>query len=156
MGQMNKPTFAPLNGTGCLLVVVVLIPLIYSVFYFTLTRFVTGEPYFDNAWDRAKLRRIAEPFNPVIQALEDHKNYHGRYPDNLNEMDLNILSVENAYNIIKEQNRVIYYHVHDDHFWFYLKLSWDGGLKHESRYGHWRYDPGNGDPEWPIYRNETR
>ena len=76
---MKKPKTAIKIGLGCLLAIIVALPLAY----FILTRIlysVTGEPYFDNARDRAKLERIASPYDPVIAALEKHLGVHGRYP----------------------------------------------------------------------------
>lgn len=150
MGEiMKKSKTATKIGLGCLLVIIIALPLAY----FSLTRvlyFVTGEPYFDNAWDRAKLQRIATPYDPVIAALGKHRSSHGTYPENIADLDTSIEGIQLAKSFLDGQSRTVYYHLNEGEFMFHVKLNWDGGLNYQSRVGHWRYDPGNGDPDWPI------
>ena len=146
---MKKSKTATKIGLGCLLAFVIALPL----GYFILTRIlhsVTGEPYFDNARDRAKLERIASSYDPVIAALEKHFGTHGRYPEDLDALDSGIEGITQAKSLLDNRDRTVYYHVNDGEFTFHVKLNWDGGLNFQSRLKHWRYDPGNGDPDWPI------
>jgi hypothetical protein len=155
MGKiMKKSKTATKIGLGCLLVIIIALP----IAYFSLTRvlyFVTGEPYFDNTRDRAKLQRIATQYDPVITALGQHRAYHGIYPENITDLDTKIDEMQQAKTVFDGQSRTIYYNRNDDGFTFHIKLNWDGGLSYESSAGHWRYDPGNGDPDWPINPTTT-
>jgi hypothetical protein len=136
-------------GSGCLLGAVIAIPLAC----FILTRLlyqVTGEPFFDNRRDRAKLQRIAEPYEIVIRAIGKHRASHGAYPAGLNDLDANLADAHDAKAFLGRESHTVYYHADGDEFTFHVKLNWDGGLNYHSRSGNWRYDPGNGDPDWPI------
>ena len=146
---MKKSKTAIKIGLGCLLAIIVALPLAY----FSLTRalyFVTGEPYFDNARDRVKLQRIATPYDPVIGALAKHRASHGVYPENIADLDTSIEGIQQAKSFLDGQSRTVYYNLNEGEFTFHIKLNWDGGLSYQSRVGHWRYDPGNGDPDWSI------
>jgi len=138
MGEiMKKSKTATKIGLGCLLVIVIALPLAY----FSLTRvlyFVTGEPYFDNARDRAKLQRIATSYDPVIAALGKHRSSHGIYPDNIADLDTSIEGIQQAKSFLDGQSRTVYYHLDEGEFMFHVKLNWDGGLTYQSRAGHWR------------------
>lgn len=152
---MKKSKTATKIGLGCLLVIIIALPLAY----FSLPRMlssVTGEPYFDNARDRAKLQRIAEQYDPVIIALGKHRAAHGIFPEDLADLDASIEGIQRAKSILAEQSRTVYYHVTEGEFMFHIKLNWDGGLNYQSESGHWRYEPGNGDSDWPILPSDTK
>lgn len=146
---MSKSKKAARIGICCLFVVVIATTIGCFGLTCLLYRF-TGEPYFDNARDRAKLQRIAEPCKPIIAAIEKHRSSHGTYPEGLDGLDANIEGVQEAKVFLGQQNYTAYYQANEGEFILHVKLNWDGGLNFESRLGHWRYDPGNGDPDWPI------
>lgn len=146
---MKKSKTATKTGIGYLLVIVIALPLAY----FSLTRVlysVAGEPYFDNERDRAKLQHVATPYDPVIVALGKHRASHGIYPENIADLDAGIEGIQQAKSFLDGQSRTVYYHLNEGEFIFYVKLNWDGGLNYQSWAGNWRYDSGNGDPDWPI------
>ncbi|MEZ5300769.1 MAG: hypothetical protein R3F11_08945 [Verrucomicrobiales bacterium] len=107
---------------------------------------VFGEPYFDTAWDRAKLRTIASKYEPLLQRLERYRAAQGDYPESLEELPadeaITALSAEDA-------RSLIYARRPSEGYTLYVKLNWDGGLRYSPSAGQWRYDPGS-DPDWPI------
>jgi hypothetical protein len=146
---MKKPRTATKFVIGSVIAIIIALPLAY----FGLTRGlsqVTGEPYFDSAQDRAKLQRIAEPYDPVIVALRKHRESHGSYPEDLDALDAGIEGIQQTRSFLDRQHRTVYYQITEGKFMFHVKLNWDGGLNFQSELEHWRYDPGNGDPDWPI------
>lgn len=121
--------------------------------YFAITRLlypVTGEPYSDNARDRAELIKIAAPYESICGALRRHHAVHGEYPDTLADVDQNVEGAQAAMNFLKERRHTVYYHSDRHDFQLHVKLNWDGGLNYQGSVGDWRYDPGNGEPDWPI------
>lgn len=141
-------------GFGCLLLAAILLPICYFGLTHCIYR-VSGEPFFDSARDRAKLQRIAETYDPVIAAIEKHGDSHGEYPADLDGLDVGMEGVRQAKSFLGERNHTVYYHVVEGGFMLQIKLNWDGGLNYKSRSGQWRYDPGNGDPDWPIHETTS-
>ena len=151
---MSKPGKIAKIGLGCLLGAVIAIPLAY----FILTRLlyqVTGEPFFDNSLYRAKLQLIAKPYEIVICAIGKHRVLHEAYPVSLHDLDDNIAEAQKVKAFLGIESHTVYYHAEGGEFTFHVKLNWDGGLNYHSRSGHWRYDPGNGDPDWPIHEAKS-
>lgn len=136
-------------GLGCVFVIIFAAPLAY----YGLTRWLypmTGEPYFNNASDRAKLRLIAAIYDPVIVALGEHHASHGTFPGDLAELHASTEGTQQARAVLAGQSHTVYYQVNEGEFMLHVKLNWDGGLNYSSGVRHWRYDPGNGDPDWSI------
>ena len=125
-----------------------------SAAIFVLSQFVSsyaGQAYFDNAWDRMALRRIAHPFDLVPVALTAHRARHSSYPPELEQMDATVPSCASALSIIRNSRpHRLGYQNNEDRYGLYIKINWDASLIYSSDAPHWIYEPGNGDPSWPI------
>lgn len=127
--------------------------ILFLIGYFAITRLlypVTGEPYSDNSRDRAKLNKIAASYEVVCDALRRHHSSLGEYPATLDDLSQSIEGAQTAMNLLKERRHTVYYQSDRHDFTLHVKLNWDGGLNYQGSVGQWRYDPGNGEPDWPI------
>jgi hypothetical protein len=121
--------------------------------YFAITRLlypVTGEPYSDNAGDRTRLTKIAASYEVVCNALRRHHSSLGVYPATLDDLDQSVEGAQATLNLLKERRHTVHYQSDRHDFTLHVKLNWDGGLHYQGSVGQWRYDPGNGEPDWPI------
>jgi hypothetical protein len=116
---------------------------------------ISGRPYFDNHRDRSKLHEIAKEYDPIIAALAQYREDEGRFPTGLGELIKSVDGLQDHISADRIHGRTIYYHPEGREYVFYVKLNWDGGLVYSSEDGHWIYDPGNGDPDWPIIPTTT-
>ena len=132
-----------------------------SACIFVFAEFVTSyaeQVYSYNAWDRMALRRIVRPFRPVPAALAAHRESHNSYPTEFKEIDATLPPCASALSSVhNSKSYCLRYQKREAGYLLDIKLSWDGSLRYysggpEALYdpGHWMYDPGNGDPSWPI------
>jgi len=133
-----------------LLGVIVSVILAYAALHL-IGAFIVGA-YFNYPLDRYRLQRIAAQYDPIIAGLEQYYSQQGAYPDNLEEL---VNTQENLKELISNERMPGNYSLESGEFAFYRGLNWDGGLVYRSEDGHWRYDPGNGDPDWPINPTTT-
>ena len=146
MGTQKKKVFlgcsiGALVGIGSLLVAVAL----FVVFGISM---VTGA-YFNNPWDRAKLRAMCDPLKDVPGVLADHHAKHGEYPESIQDLDPSLPGATDAVSAFASNSSFIYSR-HRTGYDIYRKLNWDGGIRYSSWDPYWKYFI-NEDVEWTFY-----
>ncbi len=105
----------------------------------------TGKAYFNTSKDQEKLRNFAEKHSPIIAFLNDFHGSNGKYPDDLMNLEDQLLQIHNKSPVIYTKDGVDYT--------LYTKLNMDGGLYYFSSENLWYYDPGNNEECWIVETN---
>jgi len=105
--------------------------------------------YFNNPWDRAKLRSLCNPLQNVPAVIDAHRTKHGRYPPSIADLDPSLPGSPGAMDAFADSEGFRY--IRDDTgYRLYKKLNWDGGVGYSSLDGRWEYAI-HDDIEWPLY-----
>lgn len=97
------------------------------------------------ARDLNALRKLIYQCEPLLQALEKHRQIHSWYPKELKEVSFPYSHYEQEVIAVGMTNNPIHYSAdHGSGYRLYLKLNWDASLFYESADRKWIYDRGDG------------
>ncbi len=97
------------------------------------------------AEDLKSLRKLIYQCEPLLQALEKHRQIHSSYPKDLKGVSFAYPHYYQEAVAVGMTNNPIYYSAeHGSGYRLYLKLNWDASLSYDSADRKWIYDPGDG------------